>query len=251
MALLSEEHEDKETLLEDGLIRRTEVLSLRRALLESEGQIGRLEAELGEIAQMRNKFETQIVKTQDEYSRVALGQLDAIQSELESVREQARKAANILGRTDVIAPVSGTVVRLHYHTTGGVIETGRAIAEILPADAPLIIEVLIPRTEIDQVAVGQSATVRLAALNQRTTPVLNGVVDYVSADTVSNNTTERARDVYLAHVSVPPIELQRVHAFSPTPGMPAEIMIQTTERTFAQYIIKPIVDSMARAFREQ
>ena len=250
-ALLSEEHEDKETLFNDGLIRRTDVLALRRALLESEGQIGRIEAELGEIAEMRNKFETQIIKTRDEYSRVALGQLDAIQSELESVREQSRKAANILGRTDVIAPVSGTVVRLHYHTTGGVIETGRAIAEILPADAPLIIEVLIPRTEIDQVALGQSATVRLAALNQRTTPVLNGVVDYVSADTVSNKTGERARDVYLAHVSVPPSEMRRVHGFSPTPGMPAEIMIQTTERTFAQYIAKPVVDSMARAFREQ
>lgn len=250
-ALLTEEHEDKESLLEEGLIRRTEVLALQRAVLESEGQIGRVEAELGEIAEMRNKFETQIIKTQDEYSRVALGQLETIQSELESIREQARKAANILGRTDVIAPVSGTVVRMHYHTTGGVIETGRAIAEILPADAPLIIEVLIPRTEIDQVTVGQAATVRLAALNQRTTPVLNGVVDYVSADTVSNTTNERVRDVYLAHVTVPQEELQRVHAFSPTPGMPAEIMIQTTERTFAQYIMKPILDSMARAFREQ
>ncbi len=251
MDILNEEYGDKESLLEGGLIRRTEVLSLRRALLESEGQIGRIEAELGEIAEMRNKFETQITKTRDEHSRVALGQLEQIESELESVREQSRKAANILGRTDVIAPVGGTVVRLHYHTTGGVIETGRAIAEILPGDAPLIIEVLIPRTEIDQVAVGQTATVRLAALNQRTTPVLSGKVDYVSADTVSNSTNERARDVYLAHVSVPPSEMARVHSFTPTPGMPAEIMIQTNARTFAQYIIKPITDSMARAFREQ
>lgn len=251
LALLSEELETKSRLLESGLSRRSETLALRRAILEAEGQIGRLEAEIAELSEMRAKFEAQVIKTRDEYSRNALTHLQTIESELESVRENQRKSANILDRTHVLAPVSGTVVRLYYHTTGGVVETGRPIVEILPADAPLIIELLIPRTNIDSVSVGQHATVRMTGLNQRTTPVLNGTVGHVSADAISDGPNGARREVYLARVTVPSEEMQRIAGFSPTPGMPAEIMIQTEKRTFAQYLAKPVMDSMTRAFREE
>ncbi|MCE6958663.1 HlyD family type I secretion periplasmic adaptor subunit [Cereibacter sphaeroides] len=249
--LLEEELSSKTTLLETGLIRQTEISALRRALLEAEGQMGRIEAEIAESLKMSAKFQTQIDKTHDEYRRAALAELQAIQGELESVREEARKAENVLTRTEVPAPVAGTVVRLHYHTPGGVIETGKPIAEILPADAPLIVEVLVPRNDIDSVKADQPATVRLVALNQRTTPVLNGRVAYVSADSVADASDGVPREVYVARVSLEPEELARVPGFTPTPGMPAEIMIQTAERTFAQYLARPVLDSMARAFREQ
>lgn len=251
LALLAEELAAKTKLVGSGLARQSEALALRRAMFEAEGQVGRLGAEIAELNEMRAKYDAQISKTRDDYSRNALTQLQTIESELESVREQVRKSENILGRTAVIAPVSGTVVRLYYHTTGGVVETGRPIVEILPADAPLIIEVLVPRSNIDSVHVGQKATVRLTGLNQRTTPVLNGLVEYVSADAIADGSTGTRREVYLSRVTVTPAELQRVPHFSPTPGMPAEIMIQTEERTFAQYLVKPVMDSMSRAFREE
>jgi HlyD family secretion protein len=143
------------------------------------------------------------------------------------------------------------VVRLHYHTAGGVIESGKAIAEILPSGEPLIIEVSIPRTEIDVVRKGQEATVRLTGLNARTTPILIGKVFYVSADAIMDSNQDVPQEIYIARVSVHPSELKRVRGFTPTPGMPAQIMIQTEERTFIQYLMKPVTDSMTRAFREQ
>lgn len=251
LELLTEELETKSKLLASGVARKGETLALRRAMFEAEGQVGRLEAEIAELTEMRAKFEAQITKTRDEYSRNALTNLQGIESELESVREQLRKSVNILDRTHVLAPVSGTVVRLYYHTTGGVVESGRPIVEILPADVPLIIEMLIPRANIDSVSVGQMATIRMTGLNQRTTPVLNGTVDHVSADAIADGPNGARREVYLARVTVPLQEMQRIRDFTPTPGMPAEIMIQTEERTFAQYLVKPIMDSMTRAFREE
>ncbi|OSP54789.1 HlyD family type I secretion periplasmic adaptor subunit [Pseudoruegeria sp. SK021] len=251
IALLTEEHEAKNSLFEKGLIPRASVLALQRVLLDTDGQVGRMTAEISEMAEMRQRFETEIIKATDERRRMALGELQVVQAELESVREKSRHAENVLTRTEVLAPVDGTVVRLHYHTTGGVIETGRPIAEILPADAPLIIEVLIPRNDIDNVKMGQAATVRLTALNRRTTPVLQARVSYISADSITDTADGGVREIYVAHVNLTPAELQRVSGFTPTPGMPAEIMIQTAERTFAQYLARPIVDSMSRAFREQ
>lgn len=252
LTLINEELVAKEELLAEGLAPRDTVTALKRLGLEAQGQIARLRGEMAEIVEMRAKFGTQIEKTRDEHSRGALTELEAVQAELESVREQMRKAQDVLTRTEVLAPVSGTVVRLYYHTAGGVIETGRPIAEILPDDAPLIIETLVPRSDIDSVKIGQPATVRLIALNQRTTPILGGTVDYVSADAVAQAADKpAAREVYVVRVTLPPTELSRVAHFIPKPGMPVEIIIKTEERTFAQYIAKPIVDSMTRAFREQ
>ncbi|SHE95848.1 HlyD family secretion protein [Litoreibacter ascidiaceicola] len=249
--ILREDLDSKQELLERGLIRRPEVNALRRAIAEAEGQTGRLIAEKDEIVEVVARYEAQIAQTISERQSVALDELQLVQSELESVSEQARRAESILKRSEVLAPVSGTVVTLHYHTAGGVIESGKPIAEILPSGEPLIIEVSVPRTEVDVVHQGQMATVRLTGLNARTTPILEGKVFYVSADAILDRQQEVPQEVYVARVSVSPEQLNRVRGFSPTPGMPAEIMIQTEARTFFQYLIKPITDSMNRAFREQ
>ena len=249
--ILREDFASKQELMERGLIRQTEVNTIRRAIADAEGQIGRLNAEIDEIAEVNKRYEAQIVQTLSTHQSVALDELQLVQAELESIREQVRRAENILERSEVLAPVSGTVVTLHYHTAGGIIESGKAIAEILPTGDPLIIEVSIPRNEIDVVQQGQEATVRLTGLNARTTPILQGEVYYVSADAILDRRQELPQEIYIARVSVSPEQMNRVHGFSPTPGMPAEIMIQTEERTFFQYLMKPVTDSMNRAFREQ
>ncbi|SDE12461.1 HlyD family type I secretion periplasmic adaptor subunit [Limimaricola pyoseonensis] len=250
-ALLVEEHADKEALFSRGLLRRPELLAVERAQLEAEGQIGRLVAEIAEIEEVAEKYAAQIDQEVERYREKALDELQGVQSELESIREQWRAARGVRDRVELLAPVAGTVVRLHYHTAGGVIESGRPILEILPLDEPLIIEVQIPRVEIDSVRRGQPATVRLTALNQRTTPVLDGEVFYVSADAVAQEAGETVQEVYVARISIVPEQLDRVPGFSPTPGMPAEIMIETASRTFVEYLVKPIRDSMTRAFRER
>lgn len=249
--LLNEELELKHGLFEDGLIRRAEMTAVERASIDAEGQIGRLLAEVNEIETIKLKYRQQINRSLAQYQQTALDNLQVVQGELDGVREQARAAYSVKKRSDVLAPVSGTVVRQYYHTSGGVIESGRPILEILPVDQPLIVEVTVPRADIDSVRTGQPATVRLTALNQRTTPVLDGEVFYVSADAITDKSTGVAKEVYVARISLETKELRRVANFTPTPGMPAEIMIQTEERTFAQYLTKPIADSMTRAFREQ
>ncbi|NIZ12726.1 HlyD family type I secretion periplasmic adaptor subunit [Phaeobacter sp. HF9A] len=248
---LDEELADKQKLLEDGLIRRPEYNSVHRAVLETKGHVARIKAEIAEIERARQKFELEIDKLRSDQRQDALDELQAIQAELDSIREQSRKAQDVLSRSSVVAPVSGTVVRLHYHSAGGVIESGKPIAEILPADAPLLVETLVPRTDIDSISVGQDTIIRLSALNQRTTPVLIGQVRYVSADAITDTSNGVPREVYVAHIALSPEEYHRATDFVPVPGMPAEVMIQTQERTFFQYLIKPVRDSMSRAFREQ
>lgn len=251
LGFLREEYEAKKTLFDRGLIRNSEIKAIQRAMADAEGQIGRLQAEISEGGAERLKLAQQIEQATRQYRQTALDEMQNMEAELDTIREQALEAKNVLRRATIDAPVDGTVVRMYYHTPGGVIESGKSIMEILPSDVPLIIETQVPRTDIDSVKVGQQATVRLTALNQRTTPVLYGDVFYVSADSLKDQAQNTVTEVYLARIHLPPSELKRIPGFAPTPGMPAQIMIQTAERTFFDYITKPITDSMARAFLEQ
>ncbi|WP_282096421.1 HlyD family type I secretion periplasmic adaptor subunit [Epibacterium ulvae] len=250
IVLFQEDLEAKTTLFDRGLTRKTELNALRRSIVEGTGQIARLGSEMGESDTMIEKYRKQALQTEHAYKEAALDEWNAAQAELDSINEQILQARDVLRRTEITAPVAGTVVRMHYHTSGGVIRAGKEIAEIIPYDAPLIIETLIPRTEIDSVQLGQHAFIRLSALNQRTTPVLDGEVIYVSADSIHNQEDQTNPEVYIARVTLARSSHQQFPGFVPTPGMPAEVLITTQERTFFQYITKPIVDSMSRAFRE-
>ncbi len=189
VGLLKDEYQAKYSLYKKGLMARSEVSVLERAVADGEGTISRLEAEIMEVNAQIEKFQKEIIQTKDTEKQAALDEIQSAEAELDTIREQIRQADSVLTRTVVKAPVSGTVVRMHYHTAGGVIETGKPIIEILPTGVPLIIEAQIPRMQIDEVKEGQEAHVRLSALNQRTTPVINGRVDYVSADAMTDTTS--------------------------------------------------------------
>ncbi|EJB04860.1 type I secretion membrane fusion protein, HlyD family [Rhizobium leguminosarum bv. trifolii WSM597] len=251
LSLLTEERDSKARLVKVGYMRKTDLLAIERAIADAMGDIARLNGEINESEAEIAKFRQEAVIAVNSNKQAALDALETAESDLDSVREQMREAAGVLERTTIRSPVSGTVVRSYFHTAGGVITTGKPIMEILPAHVPLILEAQVLRTSIDQLREGEMASVRLTALNRRTTPVLEGKVFYVSADSIEENAGLSVKDVYIVRVAIPDSEIARVHNFHPVPGMPAEVLIQTSERTFFEYISKPITDSMSRAFKER
>ncbi|MBB3442394.1 HlyD family type I secretion periplasmic adaptor subunit [Sinorhizobium sp. B11] len=251
LSLLSDERDSKARLVKVGYMRKTDLLAIERAIADAMGDISRLNGELNESEAEIAKFRQEAVIAVNSNKQAALDALETAESDLDSVREQAREATGVLERTVIRSPVTGTVVRSYYHTAGGVITTGKPIMEILPAHVPLILEAQVLRTSIDQLHEGQTAAIRLTALNRRTTPVLEGKVFYVSADSVEENSGLSVKDVYIVRVQIPDSEIARIHNFHPVPGMPAEVLIQTSERTFFEYLSKPVADSMSRAFKER
>ena len=185
--------------------------------------------------------------------KVASDQLQEISADLNDVRERIHTVKGILDRASINAPVKGTVVKLRYHTAGGVIEPGKNIMEIVSLQDELIIEARVRPQDIDKIKHSQLATVRLTALNQRTTPMVTGRVIYISADALPDE-KQRAfpgvPDLYVVRAKLDPKSLASVPDFQPTAGMPADVYIQTVERTFFEYLLQPLRDSMARAFRE-
>jgi HlyD family type I secretion membrane fusion protein len=249
--LINEELTSKSTLLPAGLVRKPELLALQRAQAALHGEIGKLQGEIGEAKEQIAKTTEQMVSMRAAAIKEAVEQLHQARAEIADVRERMRSQQGVLDRVNIAAPVRGIVVKLRYHTTGGVIEPGKNIMEILPLRASLIIEVRVRPQDIDHVKVGQEASIRLTALNQRTTPTLLGKVAYVSADALPDDLqTVQGHEVYVVRIQLAEEQPPPMQNFKPKPGMPAEVYIKTAERTFFEYLTQPIRDSMARAFRE-
>ena len=251
LTLMGEELSDKKVLLDRGLIRRPEVLALQRAHASLQGETGRLNGEIGDARERIARIDEQKAMVRNDRVKTVIEQMHEVSAELKDVRERIRAARDVLNRIVIRAPVSGIVVKMNYHTAGGVIEGGKSILEIVPLNEELIIEARIQPKDIDAVKQRQPASVRLVALNRRITPTIPGEVIYVSADSVGDETqVSGKRDVYLARIRLDTLNTVELADFRPTPGMPAEVYIKTADRTFLEYLVKPILDSMSRAFRE-
>lgn len=250
--LLKQELAGKAALLEQGHIRKPEVLAVQRAISNGLGEIARLDGDIGDARERIVRTREQIIGVRNTAIKTAAEQLNEMHAEQDDVRERIRSATDILRRIEIRAPVSGIVVKMGYHTPGGVIEPGRSILEIVPAHDELVIEARVRPQDIANLKLGQTAFVRLSALNLRVTPMVEGSLIYISADTLPDEKRSQIgpTDQYVARVKLKPDSADQIRNFMPVPGMPAEVYIKTTEHTFFQYLIKPLRDSMQRAFRE-
>jgi HlyD family secretion protein len=135
------------------------------------------------------------------------------------------------------------------HTVGGVIMPGDPIMLIVPETDVLMVEAKIAPQDIDQIRLGQTAALRLTAFNQRTTPELNGTVSRISADVTQDQKT--GAYYYTVRISVPDNEVSRLEGLKLIPGMPVDAFIESGRRTVISYLVRPISDQIARAFREK
>ncbi len=250
LQLIAQELESKKTLYRKKLVSLPKLLELKRAEAQLAGRAARLRSSIAEEGRNIAKTEGQIVHLRASMVDLAVAELRKVEGELDDVSEQLRKARDVLRRVDITAPVDGVVVKLLQHTPGGVIKPGSEILEIVPVGHAPIIEARVKPRDIDQIAKGQAVQVRLTALNQRLIPTVPGEVVYVSADTVAMGLRGEAGDGYVVRVTLQADKVAALKNFEPTPGMPVEAFIKTSERTFFDYLMQPLVDSMTRAFRE-
>jgi HlyD family type I secretion membrane fusion protein len=177
------------------------------------------------------------------------GKLAEVEAKLQGLREKVRAAGDVMKRTTITAPVAGTVVQLKANTVGGVVGPGQTILEIVPRDDELLVDARIAPNDIEHVKPDLPARVVMTGYSQRNQPRLMGTVRQVSSDRILDTRTNQA--YYLARIELSAETVRQVAPFiSLKPGMPAEVMVMTTQRTFLDYLVEPLVNSIRRSFRE-
>jgi HlyD family secretion protein len=247
--LISGELEGVDGLYQKGLVPLTRKTSLQREAARLDGERGQVTAAIAEAKSKISEAELQSVKIDHDFRTEVMKDLREAQDKEAELVEKSTAAQDLLRRVDLRAPTDGIVHQLSVHTIGGVITPGEVVMEIVPESDELQIEAKLPPQEVDHVHKGQRAYIRFSAFNQRTTPQLEGVVSYVSADL--NHDRQRnpnAATYYTVRVTLPPSERRRLGGLELVSGMPVEVFLQTGSRTMMSYLLKPISDQLLRTF---
>ena len=254
LALTAKEAESTELLLSKGLTEKSRLLDMQRNKARLAGDVGQLMSEIGKAEQRILETKSQLIDLHSKFFIEVADLYRQTTAELSDTEQRLTASRGVLERHIIRSPSNGVIVKLNYHSAGGVIQPSQPVLEILPTDEKLIVEANVRPEEIDFVQTGQLASVRLSALNQRTTPMVEGHVIYVSADKIQNTSARSpgSEYYYLARIELDEASIRdRLGNLKIAPGMPAEVYMKTGERTMFQYLAKPIVDVMNRGGREK
>ncbi len=247
-ALINKELEQIRQLHEKRLTPVSRVYAMEREEKRLGGEHGGLTAQIARAKGQISEINVQILAVDENARATAQRDLRATEAKLAELAEREVAALDKMSRVELRAPQTGIVHELAAHTVGGVITAAEPVMVIVPEGDNLTIEARIMPIDIDQVAVGQEAKLRLSAFNQHKTPEVMGLVTAVSADVTLDPKT--GQSYYVARLQMDEAGRKVIGDLKLLPGMPVEVFIATGDRTALSYLAKPFTDQMHRAFRE-
>jgi HlyD family type I secretion membrane fusion protein len=248
LALLQEEIADTSYLLAKGLARKPRLLALQRSEAEATGQIARNAASVAETRGKISELEDRRRQLGFNQNQDIAKQQHATSEEIGDLRHRIAALRDQLVRSELRAPESGKIVGLNSRDLSAVLAPRETLLEIVPMEDRLVIEATLKPIDREEVYTGQTARVRVHALNIRRRPLLDGKVVAVAADALTD--PKSGVTSYMAEVELDPNTETAAYLSSLLPGMPVEIFVKTGERTFAEYLLQPMVLRINRAFRE-
>ncbi len=247
--LISQELTDQQSLLQRGLAQASRVSALQREEANLLGRVGELGASRAQAAEQITEIEIEILGLETTRREEAITRLRDLQFNELELSERQRTLSEQLDRLDIRAPVSGIVYGLTVFAERSVVRPADPVMFLIPQDRPLVIAAQVQLTDVDQIFVGQEATMRFSAFDQRRTPELKGEVTLISADAFTDDSTRAS--FYRVELQLAEGEIDRLPGdMTLIPGMPVESFVRTADRSPMDYLIKPLADYFAKAFRE-
>ncbi|MEQ9744164.1 HlyD family type I secretion periplasmic adaptor subunit [Pectobacterium actinidiae] len=237
------------SLAAENYVPRNKMLENERLLAQLNGDIAQL---AGDINRNRRDIEQHtllIAQRQQEYDKEVNSELAEVRAMLSDVGSKKEKADFNLANIQMRAPVSGTVVGLKVFTEGGVIAPGQTLLEIVPDDQPLFVDARLPVELVDKVWAGLPVELQFVAFNQSTTPRVAGTVELLSADRLLDE--RDGSPYYSLRVQVDDAGKRALEGLEVKPGMPVQGFVRTGERSFVNYLFKPLMDRLHLALTEE
>jgi protease secretion system membrane fusion protein len=248
MAIVQEQLASSRDLAKEGFLSRTKLLEEERLAADITSQVDELVANLARTRAQITELGLRIAQRKRDYAReVDEGAAD-VRKEIGSLEERLVAARTEVARTRILSPTDGMVVGLAIQAAGAVVPEGARIMDIVPVTEQLLVEAQIPPNLVDRVRPGQSADVRLTGFPDLPYLAIDGRLLSVSADRVEE--TSNHPPYFLGRVEITPAGLKKLGSRRIQPGMTAEVIIKTGERTLLTYVLKPLVRRVAASMTE-
>ena len=251
LASLKEETLEWKTLYEQRLVDKQKIRELQRESNMIDGDLANFKAEIAKLKEQISEVSTQKLLREKEFKNQTLEKFVETEIRISDLKSKIIANEDVLQRTNIVAPINGTVVGLSLHTIGGVVSPGKPILEVVPENAKLIVVAQVNTADIDKVRVGLVADIMFSAFNLKQAHQIEGKVIHVSADIFIDEASHAP--YYEAKIEVTPegAKLLDEYGFVLVSGMPAEVMIKIGDRTALSYLVKPFKEMLGRSFNEE
>jgi HlyD family secretion protein len=235
-------------LSQKQLIPTTRLYTMERERERLQGGIGEAIANIAKSNGQIGEYNIQIQQLKEKFQEQIASSLTDVRQKVADVREKMAIAKDVLSRSEVVAPVAGTVQNLKIFTIGQVVRPGEPLLDIVPNNEHLIVEVQFSPNDIDGVLIGQQAEIRFPAFRSRIIPLIVGRLESLSRDRIVDETSKQPYYrgiVGLDSTNIPEEWRSRVRA-----GMPAEVIVASGERTVLSYFVSPLTSTLRKGFIE-
>ncbi len=248
--IIRQDIEIKKPAMERGIITRDSLRSLEQQEAQLSGQFEQIGSQIAQSGSAIEETKLQILQLDMDFKDKVLNDLENAETRIAELHEKKIAIEDKLKRVEIRSPSAGRVHDLSIHTIGGVISPAKPIMQIIPEGDSLVIEAKISPTDIDNVKIGQEGAIHLSAFASRSTPVLIGHVKNRSAALLIDEVS--GASYFSVDIEISEEELNRLSDEQVLiTGMPAEVFIQTEQRNALSYLLKPFLDVVERAFREE
>lgn len=249
IALIRKELDSVYELRDARLVTQNRWLALEREAARLEGERGQLVADIARLKVQVGETRLQLIGIDQSFLSEVLEELRDVETKIAELTEKVTAITARLQLMEITAPTSGFVHKLTATTRRGVIAAGDVVAEIVPDEHPLILEARVDPGSIDRLQLHQATIVRFPAFHDRSTSEMEGEVTMISPD--AKQDAPGQAPYYLVHVSPTNNKTLAPGGHVLKPGMPAELLFKTGDRSILSFLVRPLTDQMARAMRER
>lgn len=247
-ASYTEEAKDLKELLAEGFADKQRLRDMERSVTSTTGEISSLSSEIASSEMQIGETRLQIMQIQKQFQEEVADKFSEVQAQLYDVNQRLAATNDKVSRIQIKSPADGRVMGVSIYTVGGVITPGRPILDIVPQGEELVVEARVSPMDIDRVHVGLVAEVRFSAFKQALVPKTIGKLIGLSADKITDERT--GQPYYSAKIELTPESYVKLGNMELLPGMPADVLINTGERTVFEYLMQPISNAWAKAMIE-
>ena len=250
LALLNEELTNTRGMVKEGYAPRNRQLELERMVAESNASIADLTGSSLRVTRQVAELTQRGMGRKQEYRKEIESQLADVTREVQSDAEKFVAVTADLGRMEIKAPAAGQVVGLSVQTVGALLAPGQKLLDVVPDNQSLLLEAHIPPHLIDKIQTGLPTDIRFNTFAHSPQLVVQGKVLSVSGDLLADPANPQF-SYFLARVQVTPDGMKTLGTRQMQPGMPAEIVIKTGERSMLTYLLHPLTKRMAASLKEE
>lgn len=250
LKLLQDEYERAKPLIDEGYMPRNRQYELERTISDITSGITEAMLNQSRSRQAMLDMKQRLISIQSDYNKEVETQLSDIRREVEPEAERLKVAIKQLEATKIKAPVAGQVVGINLQTVGGVVQPGQKLMDVVPLDEKLLLETRIETHLVDRVHVGDKVDVRFSNFAHTPQLVVEGVIDSISSDVISEPETQMP-PYYLARITLTPEGLAKLGKRQMHAGMQVEVVVKTGSRTLLTYLLHPLIKRFAASMTEE